>query len=153
MGLVLPGRVVHAVQDRPDPERRRVDRGVGRGVRRGAGLRLLLVLSALSTRVRCAAPVLPGAPDPRCEVPDDPAGCTGSGLWRGAARGVTVVVRGDPPARGAVRDGVPGPTGSGACGGDAPRDTGGAGDPTQPQPGEAVRGARGELFPVRHDSG
>src|SRR3954463_10082438 len=138
MDLVLPGRAVHALQDRPDPERRRADRGAGRGVRRRAGLRLLLVLSALSTRVRRAAPVLPGAPDPRREVPDDPAGCAGSSLWRGAARGVAVVVRGDPPARGAIRDGIPGATGGGACGGDAPRDAGGAGDPTQPQLGEAV---------------
>src|SRR4051812_45503271 len=143
MDLVLPGRAVHAVQDRPDPQRRRVDRGAGRGVRRGAGLRLLLVLSALSTRIRCAAPVLPGAPDPRCEVPDDPAGCTGSCLWRGAARGVAAVVRGDPPAGGAVRDGVPGPTGGGACGGDASRDTGGGGGPTQPPPRAAAPGARG----------
>src|SRR5437764_13077454 len=102
MDLVLPGRAVHAVQDRPDPQRRRADRGAGRGVRRGAGLRLLLVLPALSTRVRCAAPVLPGAPDPRCEVPDDAARCAGSCLWGTLARGVAGVVRGDPPAGGVV---------------------------------------------------
>ena len=33
------------------------------------------------------------------------------------------------------------------------RHAGCAGDATQPQPGEAVRGARGELLPVRHDAG
>ena len=32
-------------------------------------------------RVRRGAPVLPGPPDPRCEVPDDAAGREGSGLW------------------------------------------------------------------------
>src|SRR3954454_2942447 len=141
MDLVLPGRAVHAVQDRPDPQCRRVDRRAGRGVRRGAGVRLLLVLSALSARVRRAAPVLPGAPDPRREVPDDPARSAGSCLWGTLARGVAVVIRGDPPARGVVRDGVPGPTGGGAGGGDAPRYTGGSGDEAQWQPGEAVRGA------------
>src|SRR3954469_25428585 len=111
MGLVLPGRAVHAVQGRPGPKCRRVDRGAGGGVRRGARVRLLLVLPALSARVRRAAPILPGAPDPRCEVPDDAARRAGPCLWRGAARGVMAVVRGDPPPGGVVRDGVPGPVG------------------------------------------
>src|SRR5512135_2663658 len=54
-----------------------------------------------------AAPVLPGAPDPRCEVPDDAARCAGPRLWGTLARGVEVVVRGDPPAGGVARRGVP----------------------------------------------
>ena len=50
--LVLPGRAVHAVQDRPHAERRCVIEVLGPGVRRGAGVRLLLGLSAVSSRVR-----------------------------------------------------------------------------------------------------
>src|SRR5687768_5167121 len=107
MDLVLPGRTVHAVQDRPDAQRRRPDRGAGGGVRRGAGVRLLLLLPALPSRVRRAAAVLPGAPDPRCEVPDHAARCAGPCLWGTLARGVAVAVRGDPPAGGDVRRGVP----------------------------------------------
>src|SRR4051812_15931651 len=121
MDLVLPGRAVHALQDRPEPQWRRADRGAGGGVRRGAGVRLLLVLPALPARVRRAAPVLPGAPDPRCEVPDDPARRAGPCLGRGAARGVTAVVRGDPPPGRTARRSLSEPTGGGACGGDAPR--------------------------------
>ena len=66
-----------------DPHRsgRRADRGAGHGVRRGAGLRLLLRLPPLHARVRRAAPVLPGPPDPRREVPDDAARHAGPGLW------------------------------------------------------------------------
>src|SRR3954469_24839879 len=125
MDLVLPGRAVHPVQDRPDPRRRRVDRRAGGGIRRGAGVRLLLVLPSLPSRVRRAAPVLPGASDPRCEVPDYTARRAGPCLWRGAAGGFTAVVRSDPPPGGVIRDGVPGSVAGGACGGDAPRDAGG----------------------------
>jgi hypothetical protein len=43
----------------------------------GCWVRLLLVLPSLPARVRRAAPVLPGASDPRCEVPDHAARCAG----------------------------------------------------------------------------
>ena len=72
---------------------------LGDGVRRGAGLRLLLGLSPLHARVRRGAPVLPGASDPRREVPDDAARRAGPGLRERLARGVAGAVRGDPPAR------------------------------------------------------
>src|SRR5215831_15541585 len=98
MDLVLPGRAVHALQDRPDAEWRCADRGPGDGVRRGAGVRLFLGLSPLPSRVRRGAPILPGPPDPRREVPDDVAGGTGAGVWGRAARGVAGALRGHPPA-------------------------------------------------------
>ena len=52
-----------------------------------------------------------------------------------------------------VSRGVPGRTGGGADGGVALWDAGGAGDEAQSQPGETVREAWGELFPVPDDAG
>ena len=87
LDLVLPRRAVHAVQDRPDAQRRRADRGAGVGVRRGAGVRLLLGLSPLPSRVRRGAPVLSGASDPRCEVPRRRCPTRGTGrMGRACAR-------------------------------------------------------------------
>src|SRR3954462_10432910 len=83
--LVLPRGPVHPVQDRPDPQWGRADRGPGQGVQWGPGLRLLLGLSSLPTRVRRVAPVLSGAPDPRCEVPGHVARSAGAGRWGAVA--------------------------------------------------------------------
>ena len=82
-------------------------------------------------------------------LPDARDRAYGEGL-REALRQLFAVIH---RREGLPADGVPGPAGGGACGGDAPRYAGCAGDETQSQPGEAVRGARGELFPVRHDAG
>src|SRR5512143_1354294 len=49
-------------------------------------------LSSLSARVQRAAPVLPGAPDPRREVPDHAARRAGPCVWGAVARGVAAVV-------------------------------------------------------------
>ena len=81
--VVPSGQLVHVVQDRPDPECGRVDRGVGQGVQWRAGLRLFLGLSSLPARVRCHAPVLSGASDPRCEVPDHTPRCGIGPMERG----------------------------------------------------------------------
>src|SRR3954464_2514490 len=138
MDVVLPGGAVHAVQDRPDPQCRRAGRGAGRGVRRGDRLRLLLLLSSLLARVRCPGPVLPGASDPRREVPDDAARRAGPGLWDEVARGVAGVVRGDPSPGAVVDRGVSEPTGGGTGRGVALWHIGCAGDEAQSQPGETV---------------
>ena len=98
LDLVLPGRAVHVLQDRPDAERGCPDRGPGGGVRRRARVRLLLGLSPLPSRVRRAVAVLPGPPDPRREVPHDAGRPAGPGLRRGAARGLAKSLRRDPPA-------------------------------------------------------
>src|SRR3954470_12093789 len=62
------------------------------------------------------------------------------------------VHRGDPSPGGPDRRGVWTPTRSGTGRGVALWHVRCAGDEAQPQPGEAVRGARGELFPIRHDA-
>ena len=80
----------------PTPQRRRADRGPGGGVRRGAGLRLLLGLSPLPSRVRRRPPVLSGAHHPNAiahrgrsaaipparspSPPPDPSGSVGHGF-------------------------------------------------------------------------
>src|SRR5205823_3477835 len=100
-----------------DAEWGRVDCGVGHGVQRRAGLRLLLSLSALPARVRRVAPVLSGASDPRCKVPDHAARRAGAGLRGAVAGGVAAVVRGDPPAGATLLRRLPESTGGSTNGG------------------------------------
>ena len=67
---------------------------------------------------------------------------------REALRGA---VWGDPPSGVADGRAVPDPVGGGAGQGATMRHTRRAGDEPLSQPGEAFRGAWGELFPVHHD--
>ena len=104
-------------------------------------------------RVRRVAPVLPGPPDPRREVPHDAARRKGSNVWDQVARGVAGTLWGDPPPGVADGRAVPGPARGGTGQGATMRHTQCAGDEPLSQPGQAVRGAWGELFPVHHDPG
>src|SRR5208337_71331 len=93
---------------------------------------------SLPARVRRVAPVLPGPPDPRREVPHDAAGRKGSNLWDEAARGVAGALWSDPPPGAADGRAVPDPVGGSTGQGATMRHTQRAGDEPLSQLGEAV---------------
>src|SRR5262249_35844828 len=125
-----------------DAQRRRVAGGVGGRVQWGAGMRLLLRVSALSARMQRGRTVLPGPLDSGRQVPDDVAGRTRPRLWGACARGLAGVVWRDSSACGVgtadLSVAAAGGAGRGAAAGDQRRTT----DDAQPEHGQTIRATR-----------